>query len=79
MLATTWLLHAAFVVNLPARPAFALACYAIALVGMTLIAAPWLFRELLKHAAESKPWRLGASLGCALACLFFVAFAVLAQ
>ncbi|OPZ25769.1 MAG: hypothetical protein BWZ02_02309 [Lentisphaerae bacterium ADurb.BinA184] len=77
VLGATWLLHAAFVANLPGRPLFSLACYGIALTGMVLIAAPWLFRDLLKRAAESRPWRLSAAACVAAACLFFVAFSLL--
>ena len=57
LLTATYLLHAAFAVDLPARPLYAILCYAIAAVGMVLLATPWRFRDILEKTSTSRVWR----------------------
>jgi len=77
LLAVTYLLHAAFVARIPVRPLYSLACYAIAAVGMLLVATPWRFRDTLQKATQSARWRWGVGGTLAGLTLFFAVFAFL--
>jgi len=71
-----WMLHAAFVVYLPARPLFSLLAYAIAAAGALLIAMPWCFRDLLEKASESPRFRESVSFLLAGSAVVFLVFAI---
>ena len=57
VLGVTHLLGAAFVANPGGRAVFALLCYAFAVYGLTIIVFPWIFRDMLEKAAQSRRWR----------------------
>jgi len=78
LLMMPFLLHGAFVAEIPHRSLFSLACYLFGLLGMVLVATPWYFRDLLERCSLSPRWRRTSAVvagGCA---LFFAVFAVLA-
>lgn len=77
MLMASHLLHGAFVVHLPARPVYSTVCYAFGVIGMFLVGSPWRFRDLLKKAAESRPWRRGLLAVLGGSAILFAGFALL--
>ncbi len=62
LLLTCWLMHEAFVVHAPFRPAFSVVCYVLGVAGMVFIAMPYRFRDLLEKVIRSTSWRFGVSL-----------------
>jgi len=70
--------HGAFVVELPARPLFAMLCYLIAIGGMVIVIAPWRFRDLLEHASRSAPYRQRIAGVLAVGAAAFAVFALVA-
>ena len=77
MLMASQLLHGAFVVHLPARPAYSVVCYAYGVVGMFLVGSPWRFRDLLKRATDSPRWRRWLLVGLGASSALFVVAAFL--
>jgi len=57
ILCAGFLLHGAFVVDVPCRGLYSVVCYLAGLSGMCLIAVPWRFRDLLQALARQVPWR----------------------
>lgn len=76
ILAVTMLLASAFANQIPVRWLYSLVCYAVAIGGMFLIAAPWLLRDVLQKCTVAKPWRVGAVLSTLALAAFFAAFAL---
>jgi len=55
------LLHGAFTVHLPVRPIFAVVSYALGVLAMFMIGAPWRFRDLLETCGNSVRRRVWCS------------------
>lgn len=78
LLLMPFLLHSAFVEQVPYRPVFSAACYLFGLVGMGLVATPWYFRDLLEKCTLSATWRRTSAIVAGTCAFFFAVFAVLA-
>lgn len=77
MLSAVYMLHAAFVAQVPARPLFSAVCYLVAIAGMFALATPWRFRDLLRQCVESRHWRRGLVAGHASLAVALAVFAIL--
>jgi len=57
VLTASQLIHGAFAAQVPGRVLYSLACYLVGLWGMSLMACPWWFRDLLLGAVRGASWR----------------------
>lgn len=57
VLTASFLLHGAFAALVPGRFLYSLVCYLVGLWGMSLIACPWWFRDLLLGVVRGASWR----------------------
>ncbi|MBN2450334.1 MAG: hypothetical protein JXR77_08090 [Lentisphaeria bacterium] len=78
VLCASFLLHGAFVADLPVRPAYACVCYAVGSGGLLLVGVPWRFRDLLLAMGQSKPCRHTVAALCVLAGAVFAIMPFLA-
>ena len=62
LLLVSWLLHEAFVVNIPFRPLFSTICYLFGIASFFLIAAPYRLRDLLEKITHEERWRTVSSI-----------------
>ncbi len=74
ILGVNYMLHMAFVVNLPNRLLYAVPAYALAICGMVLIACPWRLRDLMEKAVDQVACRHRCAAVLGALCLFYVLF-----
>ena len=62
LLSVSWLLHEAFVINIPIRQLFSIICYSLGIASFFLIAAPYRFRDMLEKISKDGRWRTVVSI-----------------
>jgi|BioPla2DNA2_1021312.scaffolds.fasta_scaffold99014_2 hypothetical protein len=73
ILATNYLLHAAFVHAVPGRAFYSIICLFLGILGLFLVGTPWRMRQLLERAADNTRWATGLGIAfaiCAASLLF---------
>ena len=79
LLLVNWLLHEAFVLNIPFRPLFAIICYLLGFASFFLIATPYRFRDWLEKISINRQWRTASSvvmgiIGCMFAFISAISY-----
>ena len=66
ILATNYLLHAAFVHAVPGRAFYSIICLVLGILGLFLVGTPWRLRQLLERAAANTRWATGLGIAFAI-------------
>jgi len=66
ILAANYLLHAAFVHNVPGRTFYSLVCLSLGVLGLFLVGTPWRLRQLLECSEKNTRWANGLGIAFAI-------------